>query len=223
MGRLTSIPHYTLGSQTRRNAGIGECNFYHALLSGSALIVSMADTVQSLNQKQEIQITLMKYAADVARKVVREATEQQSVILPVLDYAVYFPEENGVLAVAALLNPTERPEQVLDVTLKVGSFESPLGRIKLSLQSVPSQFRTDRITRWDSEFPVRLEAGQASIGAMFLGIDKFSMIVFDRFMGSNGVARCTVKFETLRSGMIEKIIKLIHVQAFRHEDFRLES
>jgi hypothetical protein len=132
----------------------------------------------------------------------------------ILDHALYLPVENGIVAVVALVNPTEQPEQVIGVTIEIASPDGD--RFEFPATSIPSTLPAPEIPVWYSAFPVRIAAVEALIGQMFfMADDERSMIECAQAIASNGPLKAAVHFMTLKSGTITCKCKVANVQHYR--------
>src|SRR5664279_3456889 len=83
----------------------------------SALLKSMTNPI-STEMKAEALLALRENTPNRLREE-RAMDKAQNCIQLILDHALYFPEEGGIVSFAALVNPTEQAEQVTGATIKI--------------------------------------------------------------------------------------------------------
>jgi hypothetical protein len=167
----------------------------------------------STEMKAEALLALKRNTAKRFREE-RALNTAPNCIQLILDHALYFPEENGIVAVVALVNPTEQPEQVIGATIEI---VIPGGdRFEFLATSIPPTIHVPEIPTWCSAFPVRIAAIEALIGQMFfMSEDERGMIECAREIGFQGPLQAVVNFMTLKSGTITCKCKVENVQHYR--------
>ena len=130
-----------------------------------------------------------------------------------LDQALYLPEEGGIVAVVALVNPTEQAEQVIGATIEITDPDG--GEFVFPASSIPSTLPALDIPAWCSAFPVRIAAIEALIGQMyFISDSDRSMTGFERVLDFHGPLRAVVHFMTLKSGILNRECRVVDVGTF---------
>jgi hypothetical protein len=167
----------------------------------------------SAEMKAKAVLSLMKNTVKRVQEARALDTTANALQLTV-DQALYLIEESGIAAVVALVNPTEKPEQVIGATIEIASSDGD--RFEFLATSVPPTIHVPEVPAWGSAFPVRIAAIEALIGQMyFIADDERRMIQCARAIGLDGPLRAAIHFMTLKSGTLVGECRLSDARHYR--------
>jgi hypothetical protein len=168
------------------------------------------DNTISTKMKTDAMHALKENTANRLREE-RALDKAPNCIQLILDHALYFPEEGGIVIFAALVNPTEQAEQVTGATIKIPDPDGEFPAI-----SMPSAIAVPEIPVWCSAFPVRIAADEALIGQMFFQTDDGkSLVDWQEAVKRHGPFRAIVHFVTLKSGTLTRECRVMDVRHYR--------